>query len=249
VDLRAVGELKRTSALVVLVCLILAVLPPPRANAQTTAPGNASAPGASVDKAGVFFDSLALLAIEHGIRVATQPKTRDELSGSFWGDYRRSLHVPKHWEDTDPWFVNYIGHPIHGAAAGYLWIEHDLHAPNTIEFDNRYWASRGRAAAFAAAYSFQFEVGPISEASIGNVGLRPETTGWVDYVVTPTGAFGLVIAEDLLDKFLVQWTERHTTNRVWRASLRLIFGPAHAMSNTAAGHLPWYRADRTLAWK
>ena len=108
--------------------------------------------------------------------------------------------------------------------------------------------SRARGAAFAAAYSVQFEIGPLSEASIGNVGLRPETTGWVDYVVTPAGAFGLVIAEDVLDRFFVEWVERHTRNSVWRASLRLIFNPARAMSNTAAGHLPWYRPDRTLRW-
>ena len=189
-----------------------------------------------MDKAGVFVDSMALLAIEHGIRLALQPGTRRELRGNFWRDYRRSVHMPVNWEDTDPWLVNYIGHPIHGAAAGYVWLEHDPKAPITIEFDNRYWASRGRAAAFAAAYSLQFEIGPISEASIGNVGLRRETTGWVDYVVTPTGAFGLVIAEDALDKFLVEWAERHTKNRVWRASLRLIFNPTRAMSNTAAGH-------------
>ena len=201
-----------------------------------------------IDKTGVFVDSLALLGIEHGIRLAFQPGTRRELGGNFWRDYRRSVRVPTAWEDTDSWLVNYIGHPIHGAAAGYLWLEHDPSAPITIEFDNRYWASRGRAAAFAAAYSLQFEIGPISEASLGNVGLRPETTGWVDYVVTPTGAFGLVIAEDLLDKFLVEWIERHTRNRVWRASLRLIFNPTRAMSNSAAGHLPWYRPDRTLAW-
>jgi hypothetical protein len=201
-----------------------------------------------VDKTGVFIDSLALLGIEHGIRLAFQPGTRGELRGNFWRDYRRSVRLPTAWEDTDSWLVNYVGHPIHGAAAGYLWLEHDPKAPITIEFDNRYWASRGRAAAFAAVYSLQFEIGPISEASLGNVGLRPETTGWVDYAVTPTGAFGLVIAEDLLDKFLVEWIERHTRNRVWRASLRLIFNPARAMSNTAAGHLPWYRPDRTLAW-
>ena len=110
-----------------------------------------------VDKKAVFFDSLALLAIEHGIRLALQPGTREQLHGNFWDDYRDSLHWPTHWEDTDPWMVNYIGHPIHGAAAGYLWLEHDPNAPVTIEFDNHYWASRGRAAAFAAIYSFQFE--------------------------------------------------------------------------------------------
>lgn len=44
----------------------------------------------------------------------------------------------------------------------------------------------------------QFEFGPFSEASIGNVGLRPNTTGWVDHVVTPAGALGIMIAEDAL---------------------------------------------------
>ena len=191
---------------------------------------------------------MALLAIEHGIRLAFQPGTRRELRGNFWKDYRDPPQSRRRWEDTDPWLVNYIGHPIHGAAAGYLWIGTRSEGPITIEFNNRYWVSRARAAAFAAAYSLQFEIGPISEASIGNVGLRPETTGWVDYVVTPAGAFGLVIAEDALDKFLVEWVERHTRNRVWRASLRLIFNPTRAMSNTAAGHLPWYRPDRTSSW-
>jgi len=87
---------------------------------------------------GLFFDSLALLAIEHGIRVGLQPGTRRELRGNFWNDYRNSLRVPKHWEDTDAWLVNYVGHPVHGAAAGYLWLEHAPNAPITIEFDNRY---------------------------------------------------------------------------------------------------------------
>lgn len=203
----------------------------------------------SADIKGALVDSVVLLVIEHGIRLALQPGTRREMGGPFWRDYQRSVQMPTRWEDTDRWPVNYIGHPIHGAAAGYVWIDHDPRAPVEIEFDNSYWASRGRAALWSAIYSFQFEVGPISEASIGNVGLRPETTGWVDYVVTPTGAFGLVIAEDALDRFFVKWVERHTPNRTWRASLRLIFNPARAMSNTASGHLPWYRPDRSLSWR
>jgi hypothetical protein len=247
-DLRSINELDGQPALVLILLFSLLFARPVFAQGTITSAAQNSV-DASVDKTGVFIDSMALLAIEHGIRVGLQPKTRDELDGHFWTDYRRSVHFPSQWEDTDSWLVNYVGHPIHGSAAAYVWVEHDPQAPITIEFDTRYWASRARAAAFAAAYSVQFEVGPISEASIGNVGLRPETTGWVDYVVTPTGAFGLVIAEDLLDRYLVQLAERHTTNRVWRATLRLLFNPARTMSNTAAGHLPWYRPDRTLAWR
>src|SRR5678815_5502882 len=104
-------------------------------SAQTTAPPDRGSripdPG-SIDKTGVLVDSLALLGIEHGIRLAFQPGTRRELRGNFWRDYRRSVRVPTTWEDTDSWLVNYVGHPIHGAAAGYLWIEHDPKAPITI---------------------------------------------------------------------------------------------------------------------
>ena len=71
----------------------------------------------------------------------------------------------------------------------------------------RYWASRAQAAAWAAVYSVQFEFGPLSEASIGNVGMRAETTGWVDHAATPAGAFALMVGEDALDRFFVRWVE------------------------------------------
>jgi hypothetical protein len=201
------------------------------------------------DVFGAFVDSLKLLMIEHTFRIAFQEKTRRELDGPFWDDYRRSVRIPKQWEDSDDWWVNYIGHPIHGAASGYIWLDHERGAPPEIGLNQKYWASRGRAAAWVATYSLQFEFGPLSEASIGNVGLRPETTGWVDHVVTPVGAFGLIVAEDALDRFLVKWAERHVSNRVWRASLRLIFNPGRTLSNTASGRLPWYRPGRPLSWQ
>ena len=42
------------------------------------------------DVLGAFTDSLRLLLIEHGTRIAFQDKTRRELGGNFWTDYRRS---------------------------------------------------------------------------------------------------------------------------------------------------------------
>jgi hypothetical protein len=40
----------------------------------------------------------------------------------------------------------------------------------------------------------------------------------VDHVVTPAGAFGWIVVEDALDRFLVKWVERHARNPIARAS-------------------------------
>ena len=201
------------------------------------------------DLVGAILDSLKLVSMEHAIRIAAQPKTRNELDGPFWSDYRRSVRMPRQWHDTDSWLVNYVGHPIHGASAGIIWLDHSDKDSAVSIFGDGYLSSRARAAAFSAIYSVQFEIGPLSEASIGNVGMRPETTGWVDYVITPIGAFGFMIAEDALDRYLVRWLEQHIRNRVARATLRLLFGPSRFLANSAQNRLPWYRPDRPLIWK
>jgi hypothetical protein len=196
---------------------------------------------------GAFTDSLRLLLIEHTTRVAFQGKTRRELGGNFFADYKRSLRIPDTWDDGDSWAVNYVGHPIHGAASGFIWLDHEdgSHDPK-LGFSKEYWASRGRATAWAAVYSVQFEFGPFSEASIGNVGLRPNTTGWVDHVVTPAGALGIMVAEDALDRFVIVRIESWTGNRVVRAIARIVLNPGRTLSNGAQGRGPWSRAMRPL---
>lgn len=193
------------------------------------------------------IDSLRLLMIEHSTRVAFQDKTRRELGGPFFSDYRRSVKMPSTWEDGDSWAVNYVGHPIHGAASGFIWLDHEdgAHDPD-IGFSRAYWGSRGRALAWAAAYSVQFEFGPLSEASIGNVGLREGTTGWVDHVVTPVGALGFMVAEDALDRYLIRRIEEWTSNRFLRATARMALNPSRTLSNTAQGRLPWFRVARPI---
>jgi hypothetical protein len=198
---------------------------------------------------GLLGDSLKLLMIEHGSRIAFQEKTRKELGGPFWSDYIHSVRVPPQWEDGDAWVVNYIGHPIHGAAAGYLWLDHERGAPQDFTPKKSYWASRGRATAWSAVYSLQFEVGPLSEASIGNVGMDPKTTGWVDHVVTPAGAFGWMVAEDVLDRYVVQKFEARTQNKAARAAMRLLCNPGRGLSNAASGRAPWHRDGRPLNWR
>ena len=196
---------------------------------------------------GALSDSLRLLLIEHSTRIAFQQKTRRELGGPFLRDYLRSIKLPETWEDGDSWLVNYLGHPIHGAASGFIWLDHEdgSHDPK-LGFSKEYWASRGRATAWAAGYSLQFEFGPLSEASIGNVGLRDRTTGWVDHAVTPAGALAFIVAEDALDRYLIVRIESWTGNRVVRAVVRMLFNPSRTLSNLAQGRSGWYRSVRPL---
>jgi hypothetical protein len=242
---------RRVSIVFALLCLALAVpaqaqIVPDRLpeleepDASDIAPAPRTWPGA-------LRDSLQLLLLEHTTRIAFQGKTRRELGGPFFKDYVRSVRTPTTWEDGDSAFVNYIGHPIHGAASGYIWLDHEdgAHDPD-LGWSKAYWASRGRAAAWAAGYSLQFEFGPLSEASIGNVGLRPNTTGWVDHFVTPAGALGLMVAEDSLDRYFIRRVEHWTRNRAIRAAARIALNPSRTLSNTAQGQMPWYRPARPL---
>ncbi len=75
------------------------------------------------------------------------------------------------WADGDPFYVNYVGHPMQGAVSGYIWTLNDPKYRN-VRFgkDPEYWKSRLRAGAFAFAYSEWTEIGPVmSEAAIGNI--------------------------------------------------------------------------------
>lgn len=204
------------------------------------------APASSTLK-GAIADSFRLLLLEHSTRIAFQQKTRRELGGPFFTDYSRSVHMPQTWGDGDSWGVNYIGHPIHGAASGFTWLDHEdgAHDPD-LGFSKAYWASRARGTAWAAVYSTQFEFGPFSEASIGNVGMRPNTTGWVDHIVTPAGALGFMVAEDAIDRYLIVRIESWTGNRLIRALARTALNPSRTLSNAAQGRSPWSRSIRPL---
>ena len=232
VYMRSRRTLTSASKRLCVLVLILATAVVPRA-ARAQGPDASDLPPAKSTFKGAFVDSLHLLMIEHSMRIAFQEKTRRELGGNFWVDYMKSVKMPRTWDDGDSWVVNYVGHPMHGAAAGFIWLDHVDGAHDTdLGFSGHYWASRGIATAWAAAYSYQFEFGPLSEASIGNVGLRAETTGWVDHVVTPAGAFGLLVAEDALDRYLVRRIEGWTSSPALRATVRIALNPSRALSNS-----------------
>jgi hypothetical protein len=191
--------------------------------------------------------SMRFLLIEHGFRLTMQPNTRRRLGGPFFSDYADSVKALGGWGDGDNWFINYVGHPMQGAMSGYIQVQNDPKG-RMVEFssDQAYWRSRLKALAWNAAYSTQFELGPISESSLGNVGQRKGTSGYVDLVVTPTGGFGVMLAEDALDRFLVRKWESRTESLRMRGFYRVALNPCRAFANVLRGKSPWYRDTRPL---
>jgi hypothetical protein len=191
--------------------------------------------------------SMRFLLIEHGFRIVVQPKTRQRLGGPFFADYADSVQALGGWGDGDNWFINYVAHPVQGAMSGYIQVQNDPDG-RTAEFsrDGRYWRSRFKALGWNAAYSTQFEVGLISESSLGNVGQRKGTSGYVDLVMTPTGGFAVMLAEDALDRYLVRKWESRTESLRMRAFYRVALNPCRAFANVLRGKSPWFRDTHPL---
>ena len=194
--------------------------------------------------------SSVFLGLMHGFRIATEPGTREGLKGPFFKDYLNAVGSMHGWSDGDPFLVNYIGHPMEGAVASYLLIQHDPKF-RSVQFgrSRAYWKSRLRGMGYAWAFSTQFEIGPVSEASIGNIQAKYPAYGFVDHVITPTVGTGWVILEDVLDKYVIRAVERRT-DAVWlRILARGTLNPSRSMSNMMSFRLPWRRDDRpTIYW-
>ena len=185
--------------------------------------------------------SLLFLGVQHGYAM-TQPKTRRDLRGAFFKDYIRSFKSLHGWEDGGRFFTNYIAHPMQGSLLGFIQIQNDPKGMN-LSFDksSAYWRSRLKALAWSAAWSTQFEIGPVSQASIGNVGLHGKQT-YVDLVVTPIGGFGWLVVEDFLDKNIIHMIERRSSGNFYiKVASRVLLNPTRSVANLLRFKTPWYR--------
>jgi hypothetical protein len=200
---------------------------------------------AGVDWAHLYAESGIFLGIEHGFRWVTEEGTRHPHT-SFFGGYVDSLNGLHGWADGDPFLVNYVGHPMQGAVTGFLFVQNDRQY-RTVRFgkNRRYWKSRLRAAGFAWAYSEQFELGPLSEASIGNTQAFFPQQGFADQVATPALGFAWMIAEDAADRYVVERVEARVHNQYARLLLRSGLNPSRSMANMIGGRAPWYRDSRS----
>ncbi|MBL8207940.1 MAG: hypothetical protein JNM09_27145 [Blastocatellia bacterium] len=196
--------------------------------------------------------AMTFLWIEHAFRFATEAGTRAELKGPFFKDWFTSIRRTRGWRDGDPMLVNYIGHPMQGSVTNYIFVHNDPQS-RTLEagFSKAYFKSRMKAMLFSTVYSTQFELGPLSEASLGNVGLMPSRTSkhpsaFVDLVVTPTLGTVWTVGEDALDRWVVKRMEEHVENRVVRLLVRGFLNPSRSFANVLRGRYPWHRDGRRL---
>ncbi len=205
----------------------------------------ASARDEGVDWKSLARESWAFLTLQHGFRLLTEPGTREGMKGPFFRTYWNSVSNLHGWADGDPFYVNYVGHPMMGSVASFLFVQNDRRYRD-VEFgkDPNYWKSRLRAGAFSFLYSAQFEVGPVSEASIGKIQRTFPQQGYVDFVITPFVGVGWGLAEDALDKFLIKRVEQRTDNNWIRLLVRGGLNPARSMANLLGGRVPWYRTNR-----
>ena len=185
--------------------------------------------------------SMLFLAVQHTFRM-TELKTRRELPGPFFKDYFDSLKTLGGWADGGRQFTNYVAHPMQGALYGFVQIQND---PSGIKQEfggsKAYWKSRMKAMGWAAIWSTQFELGPLSQASIGNVGLSSKKLTYVDIVITPTVGTAWVVAEDILDRWAVQPLLRNSKNRFKKAIVSMSLTPMRSVANILRFKVPWSR--------
>jgi hypothetical protein len=194
--------------------------------------------------------SLLFTGSMHILRLP-QEKTTREFDGNFVDDWFASLKPLKdwHWADGDSWVTNYAGHGLEGATYAFIYAQNDPKARNLKPGFNRpYMTHLGKAYAFSAVSSLQFEIGPFSEASIGNVGINARPGAWhmsyLDIIVTPTVGTLWMFAEDAVDKrFLARWEADRNGNKK-KILMRIILNPARSVANMVRFKKPWYRDDR-----
>jgi hypothetical protein len=136
-----------------------------------------------------------------------------------------------------------------GAVAGSIELQNDPGRRIRMGKDSRYWNSRLRSLAWATAYSVQWEIGPVSESSLGNYGKSTwirdgrvvNGTGLSDMFMTPLGGFGIILAEDAVDKWMLPHADCSMTKKrklAWAA-----LTPARSAANLVRFKAPWYRDE------
>jgi hypothetical protein len=172
-----------------------------------------------------------------------ESEVRDALDGPFFEDWIESVKAFEwRWNDGDKVFTNYVAHPAQGSVYAYIYAHNNRRITNThFGKSGRYWKFKFDQFLFSFVSSVVYEIGPLSEASIGNVGFQDEGHHTViDYVNTPVlGVFGLSLLEDMADHYVNKKVEKNHPK--WGTFLRMLLCPTRTVANLMGFRKPWNR--------
>ena len=203
------------------------------------------------------------LAMEQTERIIKESKTRDRLSGPFFQDWFSTVagyHFNR-WDDGDKFITSDLGHPAQGAIVEAIFWQND----DRVRFSDQDFHSATyrhallQAFAFATFDAVQWKLGPLSEASIGNVGLQVNwwdrecrqlktrcdpRTGMNDLVLNEVGGTAMTIGFQWLDKHVQKRLETRVQSRAVIDTTRLLTNPPQAVANILRFRRPWLRDNR-----
>jgi len=189
-------------------------------------------------------ESLLFTGIMHGFNITTEAGTRDALNGHWFQDYIDSVSEMRGWSDSDKFMAPYVAHTIEGSVFGYIQRQNDLRYSKVQWGDGRgYFISLLHSLAYSAIWHTQWKIGPISEASIGNVMLHA-SPGFITLTDTPTLGTIAMIGEDAADRYLIMGLENRTANRALLLLSRSFLNPGRSFANIMSFQVPWHRETR-----
>jgi hypothetical protein len=217
---------------------------------------------------GIHWGSLVrqwwlFIAIEHTERILQESKTREQLSGPFFHDWISTVSMYRfdRWDDNDKFITSNLGHPAQGAIVAAIFWQNDDH----VRFSDQDFRSAPYRHALLQAFAFvtidavQWKLGPVSEASIGNVGLPVRSwdrnckalnipcvprTGMNDLVLNEVGGIAMTIGFQWFDKHVQKRIEKHVQSRALIDTTRIFTYPPQSVANIVRFRRPWYRDNR-----
>ena len=194
----------------------------------------AVAPGGSdhgIEWKGVLSQSLLYLTVQHLARMHND-RTRRNLTGPFVNDWMNSIHSLDGFNDGGKILTNWVAHPMMGSISAFILGQNDPEYVAAKVGHQGYWRTKGKQFLYATAYSAQFELGPLSESSIGNV-----QQGAIDLVLTPTLGTLWSVGEDLTAQHILKPLRRnHPTGA---NTLTIFLNPTRSFANVMALKKPW----------
>jgi len=205
----------------------------------------------------------SFIAIEHTERILQEHKTREQLSGPFFHDWFNTVSSYRfdRWDDDDKFVTSNLGHPTQGAiVAAIFWQNNDRVRFSDQDFHSAaYRHALLQAFAFVTIDAVQWKLGPLSEASIGNVGLPARwwdrdckalnipcvpRTGMNDLVLNEVGGIAMTIGFHWLDKHVQKGIEQRVHNRALIDTTRILTNPPQSVANIVRSRAPWFRDNR-----